>query len=267
MKTKYLKTYLLALVSSVCATSAFANTCADLPTAAELKKVLQTVASDPNYPGGFHSPLWLTLLDSSGIVCAVVHSLKPTADVSQDLQMSHRVMALHKASTSDSFSDNSGGAVASGQLYTAQQAGGLLEGFTYDSQVNPLAGDYKTFGTPQDPVVGKRVGGFSVLGGGLALFDANKKKVGAIGVSGETGCTSHAVAWKVREALRGGAYTRTNVPWGLSADHDDKLIQDITPTGNYNPNGGPGHSTSGFGHPVCVMNPTDANDGGSIVGN
>ena len=48
-------------------------------------------------------------------------------------------------------------------------------------------------------VGGKRVGGINVFGGGLTLY-RNRKKVGAIGVSGGTSCTDHVVAGKVRQA-------------------------------------------------------------------
>ena len=43
----------------------------------------------------------------------------------------------------------------------------------------------------------------------------------------------------------------------------DKMFQDITD----NPNGGTGISASGFGHPKCLFNPTQAQAGGSIIGN
>lgn len=65
-------------------------------------------------------------------------------------------------------------------------------------------GSASEFGTDEDPLIGKRIGGVNVFGGGLALYQGGKK-VGAIGVSGDTSCTDHVVAWKVRHALGFGS--------------------------------------------------------------
>lgn len=114
------------------------------------------------------------------------------------------------------------------------------------------AGNPTKFGTAADPLVGKRIGGVNVFGGGLALYNGSVK-VGAIGVSGDTSCTDHVVALKIRAAL-GLAPSSTG---GVAGASKDALIQDI----------GAGGSAGGFGHPTCLNNPTDSNDGGSIVGN
>ena len=59
-----------------------------------------------------------------------------------------------------------------------------------------------TYGTDSDPLNNKRIGGVNTFGGGLALYNSAKVKVGAIGVSGDTSCTDHAVAWKIRSLLK-----------------------------------------------------------------
>ena len=109
-------------------------------------------------------------------------------------------------------------------------------------------------GTPKDPLVGNRIGGINVFGGGLALY-SHGRKIGAIGVSGDTSCTDHVVAWKVRAST-----PFATVPVFLAFD---AMFQDITP----NPNGGTGISASGFGHPPCLNNPTHAQAGPAIIGN
>ncbi len=58
-----------------------------------------------------------------------------------------------------------------------------------------------SFGQPNDPMTGKRVGGINVFGGGLALYTANKALVVAVGVSGDSSCADHAIAWRTRSAL------------------------------------------------------------------
>ena len=61
------------------------------------------------------------------------------------------------------------------------------------------------------------IGGVNVFGGGLALYSGTL--LGGLGVSGDTSCTDHVVAWRVRDALG-----LDNVPGGVSATGDDNLI-------------------------------------------
>jgi Haem-degrading len=49
-------------------------------------------------------------------------------------------------------------------------------------------------------MTGKPIGGVNVFGGGLALY-AGSDLLGGLGVSGDTSCTDHVVAWRVRDAL------------------------------------------------------------------
>src|SRR6185295_1194131 len=88
-------------------------------------------------------------------------------------------------------------------------------------------GPSKNNGKQNDPMVGKKVGGVNVFGGGLALYNAQGKLVGAIGVSGDTSCTDHIIAWKVRHALN-----LDNVPAGVAPgapNGTDNIIFDIAP--------------------------------------
>ncbi|RYZ81827.1 MAG: heme-binding protein, partial [Proteobacteria bacterium] len=91
------------------------------------------------------------------------------------------------------------------------------------------------------PMVGERVGGIVIFGGGLALYDNNEKIVGALGVSGDTSCADHNIAWRTRNALK-----LDHVPNGVAPTKprkSDQIIYDIGFTGK---------SKSGFGHPVCL---------------
>ena len=214
-------------------------------------------SATPN--GGLGFPMWLTLIDASGRVCAVVTSLdgtKNNASVTADIWLGSRVISAQKANTANSFSTGLL-ALSTANLYAAVQPGGSLFGLQESNPIDTThayAGNASAFGTDDDPMVGFRIGGVNVFGGGLALY-VGGQKVGAIGVSGDTSCTDHVVAWKVR-GLLGGA----TVPVFGSFD---KMIQDITidpATGLVSK-----ASASGFGHPTCLNNPTTANDGGSIV--
>jgi hypothetical protein len=58
----------------------------------------------------------------------------------------------------------------------------------------------------------------NVFGGGLALYNANKQLVGAIGVSGDSSCADHAIAWRTRSAL-----TLDYVPGGVGPGGVDQI--------------------------------------------
>jgi uncharacterized protein GlcG (DUF336 family) len=261
-------TFAFTLFTTTCL--AHADNCAQLMhpkggglTYTALKSALQQVVpanSHTTVPnGGLGFPMWLTLVDGSGRVCAVVTSLDGTAnnaDVTADIWLGSRVISAQKANTANSFS-NGLLALSTANLYAAVQPGGSLFGLQESNPVDALQayqGRGSDFGTMNDPLVGIRIGGVNVFGGGLALYYGGKK-VGAIGVSGDTSCTDHVVAWKVRNLIKGG----TVPPFGAF----DKMIQDIV----YDPVTGliTQASASGFGHPTCLNNPTTANDGGAIV--
>jgi len=82
------------------------------------------------------------------------------------------------------------------------------------------------------------IGGVNVFGGGLALYNQAGEIVGALGVSGDTSCADHNIAWRTRAALK-----LDYVPAGVSPDKNDGIIYDM--------GGLKGASSSGFGHPAC----------------
>ena len=86
-----------------------------------------------------------------------------------------------------------------------------------------------------------------MFGGGLALYATGKALKGGVGVSGDTSCADHFIAWRVRKNL--GLDHLAGVG-GVSGDpaRPDNIVFDITP----NPAGGTGVSTGGFGHPECI---------------
>jgi hypothetical protein len=102
------------------------------------------------------------------------------------------------------------------------------------------------YGTSNDPMVGRKIGGVNVFGGGLALYGPNNVIVGAVGVSGDTSCADHDIAWRTRKLL---GFDHLSGVGGVSGDptRPDNIIFDIVP----NPNGGTGKSPSGFGHAQC----------------
>lgn len=84
------------------------------------------------------------------------------------------------------------------------QPGGSLFGLQESNPVDThvaYSGAAAAFGQPKDPMVGKRIGGVNVFGGGLALYDKAGELLGAVGVSGDSSCADHAIAWRVRNTL------------------------------------------------------------------
>jgi len=95
-------------------------------------------------------------------------------------------------------------------------------------------------------MIGGKIGGVNVFGGGLPLYGPAGGLVGAIGVSGDSSCADHNIAWRTRQAL---GYD--HVPAGVSANHDDNIVYDISN----------GVSASGWGHPTCSKDATAIAEG------
>ena len=130
------------------------------------------------------------------------------------------------------------------------QPGGSLFGLQLSNPVNTdiaYGGNSSNNGTVNDFMVGKKIGGVNVFGGGLALYNAQKKVVGAVGVSGDTSCADHMNGWRVRNGL---GLDHLQGVGGVSGDpaRPDNIVYDITS----NLSGGTGVSANGFGHPTCI---------------
>ncbi|HXC52401.1 MAG TPA: heme-binding protein [Candidatus Limnocylindrales bacterium] len=232
MRTLFLAVFLLGATRALAQPAA---TCDGLPSHDDLRGVLQTITgegSDANT--GMGNPSWAAVVNRDGIVCAVVFS---GPDRSAEWPGS-RVIAAEKASTANALSAPNF-ALSTANLYFASQPGQSLFGLTASAPPNPDAaygGSPEKFGQADDPMIGKPIGGIVVFGGGLALYDSGGKIVGGLGVSGDTSCADHVVAWKVRHALNLDA-----VPVGVAKNVTDNMILDIRD----------GTSVSGFGHPSC----------------
>jgi uncharacterized protein GlcG (DUF336 family) len=229
--------------------------CSDIDHATLAAAATSVVPSSTKPNGGLGFPMWVTVVDETGMVCHVVNSTGVAGTNSTTAWLGSRIISAQKANTANAFSHN-GLALSTANLYSAVQPGGSLFGLQESNPVNASVaylGDTTLYGTETDPLVNQRIGGVNVFGGGLALYK-NKVKVGAIGVSGDTSCTDHVVAWKIRAELGLDDFI---VGLGGAASQD-AMIQDIK---------GSSGSKGGFGHPSCLNNPTNANDGNSITGN
>lgn len=247
----------LALSALAVPALADGNSCGGLPSWGQLQSALAgAVGASGN--GGLGFNMWATLVANDGTVCAVAFS----GDSYTDQWLGSRVISAQKANTANDFSLSKGAppskslfpnglALSTANLYSAVQPGGSLYGLQHSNPVDPTEaylGNALRFGTPSDPMVGLRIGGVNVFGGGLALYKDGGKKIGGVGVSGDQSCTDHFVAWHVRHNLNLDHLAGIGPVPGDDAAHPDNIIFDITP----NPSGGTGTSTSGFGHPTCV---------------
>ena len=233
--------------SAIGAHSEGKNGCGSLPNQAQLKTALiQAVADETS---GLDLQMWGTIVDRDGIVCAVAFS-----GANRGSQWpGSRVISAQKANTANSFSLD-GLALSTANLYSAAQGtsaatplGGSLYGLQFSNPVDPevaYGGNAADAGTKNDGMVGKRVGGVNVFGGGFALYNTNKRVVGGVGVSGDTSCADHNIGWRVRNYLR---LDNLSGVGGVSGDaaRPDNIIFDAL-------NGDKNGVTDGFEHPTCL---------------
>lgn len=161
-----------------------------------------TAAVADSATGGFGLPSWATVVDATGKVCNVANSGSKGSKAGNSQWLGSRVISAQKANTANAFSLD-GVAISSGALYAPTQPGGSLFGLQHSNPVDAsraYRAHPSSYGTRWDQLRNKRIGGVNVFGGGLALYK-NGKKVGAIGVSGDTSCADHANAWHIRAAL------------------------------------------------------------------
>jgi uncharacterized protein GlcG (DUF336 family) len=199
-----------------------------LPTHNDIRNRLRNIVEEQN--GGLGFDMWATILDRDGRVVDVVFSGTDRGDQ----WPGSRVISAQKANTANAFSLE-GFALSTANLFAAVQPGGSLFGLQESNPVDPsvaYGGKAADFGTRKDFMIGKRIGGVNVFGGGLALYSAGGKLLGGLGVSGDTSCTDHIIAWKLRQYLN-----LDNVPGGVAAGTDNIIFADGPP--------------EGFEHPTC----------------
>jgi C-terminal processing protease CtpA/Prc/uncharacterized protein GlcG (DUF336 family) len=212
--------------------SALAQEGNGLPSHSELQEALRAVVQEEN--GGFGLHMWATIVDRDGMARLVVFSGEERGDQFP----ASRIISAQKANTANGLS-LPGLALSTANLYTGVQPGGSLYGLQFSNPMNTVVayqGDAEDFGTENDPMVGERIGGINVFGGGLALYNSDSEVVGGLGVSGDSSCADHNIAWKLRHTL-----SLDYLPGGVSPTGDDNIVYDIAA----------GQSQAGWGHPEC----------------
>ena len=193
-----------------------------------IQRELQIVVQMNN--GGIFSPsrMWSAVVDRAGVLCSVT--------VAGDAWPGSRAIA--KASTANDFS-NSALSLSTANLYAATQPGGSLYGLNNSNPFNPF---YNQVATGPGPLtgVGQTPGGIITFGGGLALYKGGQV-IGALGVSGDSSCADHTIAYRMRHYAGYDA-----IPTGiLPSDNIQYAPVGTAPTGFQQPHCGFGELDPG----------------------
>jgi uncharacterized protein GlcG (DUF336 family) len=196
--------------------------CRDLPTEAQLRTWM--VASAGVTAGGLFKGerMWAAVVNRQGELCAWTTSLADSTQVWPGSQ----AIAKAKAYTANAFSVDTL-ALSTARLYTFTQPGHSLASLGFSNPFDPkfllpASGN----GSGRNQVNG----GMIFFGGGVPLYRSGKV-IGGLGISGDTACTDHEIAKRVR-ALS------TLIPPG------GNLVDDIVLS--------PPDPPSVFAHPLCV---------------
>jgi uncharacterized protein GlcG (DUF336 family) len=165
--------------------------CGSLPNADKLRQLLKDAPGKGEaggIAGGRFS--WAAIVNRKGELCALAVSSEPTAT-----WPGSRGIAIAKASTANGFSSDTT-PISTARLYTMAQPGHSLYGA---ANGNPFNAECAGAADDTEAAKGKVCGGTIVFGGGVPLYQGNTK-VGGLGVSGDTSCTDHEMAKRVRDA-------------------------------------------------------------------
>ena len=198
-------------------------------TVQQVQSQLDAVVKLPDANGGIFKPnrMWSAIVDRDGRLCSVISV--------GDAWPGSRAIAIAKASTANDFS-NSGLSLSTANLYGPTQPGGSLYGLNNSNPFNP---EFLGKGDVEKEEGHKAVpGGIITFGGGLALYE-NGNVIGGLGVSGDSSCADHAIAYRMR--ARSGF---DRIPKGVAPGDTDNIIYAAT-----------GKAPTGFEHPHCF--PTD----------
>jgi uncharacterized protein GlcG (DUF336 family) len=195
----------------------------------QVRAALSEVVAGGN--GGLFTPnmMWAALVDRNGILCGTVRV--------GDAWPGSRAIAIAKAETANGFSNNKL-ALSTANLYAPTQPGGSLYGLNNSNPFNPFFNRITTDNTPglsRGNGVGFNPGGIITFGGGVALYQGNQV-IGGLGVSGDTACADHAVAYRMR-ALLG----LDGIPGGVGPNGTDNILYAAA-----------GTAPTGFEHPHCA---------------
>jgi uncharacterized protein GlcG (DUF336 family) len=222
--TGMLASLAVILCLSLASSAAGQANCQGLPTAGQLKQFLIDAPGAGGNSGGLFqgARMWGAIVNRHGELCSTATS---TADRTQ-VWPGSQAIAKAKAYTANAFSLDVL-PLSTAQLYTFTQPDHSLWSLGQSNLFDPRA-----LAPPTGTSGGTNqiAGGLIFFGGGVGLY-RNGAIIGGLGISGDTSCTDHEIAKRVRD-LAG-----LNPPGGMLAD-------DIS----YSSVDGP----SVFTHPLCL---------------
>ena len=205
------------------AASRAAPPCDGLPSESKLVELLGQAPSSGGNAGGLFggARMWAAVVNRDGQLCAFATS---TDDPSQ-VWPGSQAIAKAKAYTANAFSLDVL-PLSTARLYTFVQPGHSLFSLNWSNPFDP-----SVLAAPDGNPGGRNqiAGGLITFGGGVALYSGGKV-IGGLGISGDTSCTDHEIAKRVRNLA------------GLNPA-GGSLVDDIV----YPNVDGP----SPFGHPLC----------------
>lgn len=178
---------------------------------ANVQAQLASVVQSGDHNGGLFTPnrMWSAVVDRVGTLCSVT--------VTGDAWPGSRAIAIAKAGTANDFS-NDALALSTANLYSPTQPGGSLYGLNNSNPFNPRF-------LPHDTGIGFVPGGIITFGGGVALYSGGKV-IGGLGVSGDTSCADHAIAYRMRRlAGLDGAPNSDNIVYLAAAEAPNDFKQ------------------------------------------
>jgi uncharacterized protein GlcG (DUF336 family) len=190
------KGLIVAAAALAISTPALADGDCNIPdgTVKNLQAKLAAVVNLPDANGGLFKPnrMWSAVVDRQGILCSVVRS-------DPDAWPGSRSIAIAKASTANDFSNNKT-ALSTANLYSFTQPANTAVATTFPAgslyglnNSNPFNPEFQ----PQGTGVGNVPGGIITFGGGVPLYMGGQV-IGGLGVSGDTACADHAIAFRMR---------------------------------------------------------------------
>jgi len=190
----------------------------------KIQRQLGPTTRQPDANGGIFKPnrMWSAIVDRDGSLCSIINTNASNGDA----WPGSREIAIAKAETANDFS-NSALALSTANLYAPTQPGGSLFGLNNSNPFNP------EFREGRPPA--RNPGGIITFGGGVALYDPKGTVIGGLGVSGDTSCADHAIAYRMRKAAG-----FDHIPGGVAPGNTDNII--YAPTG---------HTPTGYEQPHC----------------
>ena len=230
------------------------NQCSSLPNHGTLKAALDKATAEEK--SGLNNHMRATIVDRDGVVCAVAFS--GTDRAAQ--WPGSRVISAQKASTANSFgldSTSNRGRVRVSNRPRVVDGEPLLRGAAWWNLFglqfsNPVEHVGRVSRTVRELRLAKGSDDRRPCRRGERVrrrswtLRSRQEDLGGVGVSGDTSCADHNIAWRLRAIL--GLDHMTGVG-GVSGDkaRPDNIIFDVTN----------GTSKGGFGHPQCP-NTSDA---------